>query len=149
MLKFSNKLIKTTRPDTKGLNRSWYVLDASKQPMGRLSTIAAQILTGKNRADYSPDVDMGGVVVIINAKKIVVTGEKMKRRYYFRHTGRPGSLKSIALEDQMKKDFKVPFRLAISRMLPKNKQRDNRINNRLYIFAGENHNLTQKLILAN
>ena len=62
------RLVKTTRPTTKGLHRSWYLLDASKEPLGRLASKAAKLLMGKNRADFAPDVDMGGVVVIITLK---------------------------------------------------------------------------------
>lgn len=142
------KAVGTTRPTTKGLQREWYVLDASKEPMGRLATKAANLLAGKNRADYSKDVDMGAMVVVINADKLVVTGEKMERKVYFRHSGRAGGLKTRTLQEQMNLDSKVPLYKAIRGMVPANRLRDNRLNNRLFIFPA-NHNITNKLTSAN
>ena len=79
------KSTKSTRPTKTGLQREWYVLDASKEPLGRLATKAATILMGKNRADFAPDVNMGGVVVVINSDQIVLTGQKRQKKNYFRH----------------------------------------------------------------
>lgn len=139
---------KTSRATTKGFQRPWYVLDASKEPMGRMATKAAALLTGKNRADYSKDVDLGAMVVIINAKKLVVTGEKMDRKIYFRHSGRPGGLKTRTLKEQMDLDVKVPLYKAVRGMVPANRLRDVRMNNRLFIFPA-GHNVTQELTPAN
>jgi large subunit ribosomal protein L13 len=143
------KAVKTTRPTKTGLNRDIYVLDASKEPVGRLATKAATILMGKNRADYAPDVDMGGVVVIINADKLVFTGQKPERKAYFWHTGRSGKISSRLLPEQMKKDSTRPLYLAIRNMLPKNRHKDIRMNNRVYIYKDDNHKFTQELISAN
>ncbi|NJK71041.1 MAG: 50S ribosomal protein L13 [Thermales bacterium] len=104
---------KTMRPSKQGYQRDWYVLDASKEPMGRLATKAANILMGKNRADYSPDVNMGGIVVIINSKKTKVTGQKAIRKNYFRHSGRLGGLKIRSFQEQMTIDPSVPIYKAI------------------------------------
>lgn len=139
----------TSRPTTRGLKRDWFLLDASKEPLGRLATKAACILMGKNRADFSKDQDMGGCVVIINADKTVLTGMKPKYKVYFRHTTRPGSTKTRTFNEQMQLDPTRPVYLAIKRMLPKNRHQDIRMNQRLKIFAGENTGLTQKLISAN
>ncbi len=142
------KPIKTTRPTKIGLQRTWYLLDASKEPLGRLATKAARLLMGKNRADFSPDVDMGGMVVIINAKQTVLTGRKFERKNYFFHSGYPGGLKIRSYKEQYQIDPTKPIYLAIKRMLPKNRHQDIRMNNRLFIFS-ENHNLKVKLIPAN
>ncbi len=139
---------KTTRPTKIGLQRSWYVLDASKESMGRLATKAARLLMGKNRADFSPDVDMGGMVVIINANKTQLTGQKFERKNYFRHSGQVGGLKVRSFKEEFEKDPTRPMYLAIKRMLPKNRQQDPRMNTRLYIFP-ENHDLKFKLTPAN
>lgn len=143
------KATNSTRPVTKNLTREWYILDASKEPLGRLATKAANLLTGKNRADYSQDVDMGAMVVIINSKNLVVTGQKMERKVYFRHSGRPGGLKSRTLAEQMELDSSVPLYKAIKGMLPKNRQQDVRLNTRLFIFPTSEHTITQKLNPAN
>ncbi len=142
------KPLKTTRPTKVNLQRTWYLLDASKEPLGRLATKAARFLMGKNRADFSPDVDMGGVVVIINAKKTILTGRKFERKNYFFHSGYPGGLKIRSYKEQYQIDPTKPIYLAIKRMLPKNRHQDVRMNNRLFIF-GENHDLKVKLIPAN
>jgi large subunit ribosomal protein L13 len=136
--------VKTTRAVKKNFNRPWYVLDASKEPLGRLATKAARLLTGKNRADYSQDVDMGGMVVIINAKETKLTGEKPKRKNYFRHSGYLGGLKVTSFEEQMAKDCTVPAYKAVKGMLPKNRHRDLRTNQRLFIFPAS-HNLSAKM----
>ncbi len=132
---------KTTRPTKTGLQRSWYILDASKQPLGRLASKAANLLTGKNLASYASDVDMGGILVIINADKIVLTGQKAIKKNYFRHSGRIGSLKITSFPEQMAKDSTVPLYKAIKGMLPKNRHQDLRMNNRVHIFKA-NHNFT-------
>jgi large subunit ribosomal protein L13 len=142
------KATKTTRPTKIGLIREWYILDASKEPLGRLATKAATILMGKNRADYAPDVNMGGVVVVINSDKIVLTGQKAKKKNYFRHSGRIGSLKVRSFEEQNALDSSVPIYKAIKNMLPKNRHQDLRMNNMLHIFKAD-HNLAQKLTIAN
>jgi large subunit ribosomal protein L13 len=142
------KATKTSRGSKLGLQRKWYILDAAKEPIGRLATKAATLLIGKNRADYSSDVDLGGMVVVINASKAVLTGQKAIKKNYFRHTGRIGSLKIISFADQVKKDSAVPIYHAIRGMVPKNRHKDLRMNNRLFIFKGD-HNLTQKLEEAN
>jgi large subunit ribosomal protein L13 len=152
--KIINKVItgstKTHRPKLEsGHIRDWYILDASKMPLGRLATIAANLLTGKNRADYSSDVDMGGCVVVINTSKTVLTGMKPKYKTYMRHSGRPGSLKGRTFEEQMQLDSTRPVYSAIKHMLPKNRLQDIRANNRLHLFDGSEHSFTQQLIPAN
>ncbi len=139
---------KTIRPTKTGFQRPWYVIDASKEPLGRLSTKIAELLLGKNRADYSPDIDMGAMVVVINAKKTVLTGKKPERKVYFRHSGRRGGLKHRYFNDQIERDASVPVYKAVKGMLPKNRHQDVRMNNRLFIFDAD-HNLPNKMIVVN
>jgi len=140
-------LTKSTHSSKDNLNRTWYIIDASKEPVGRLASKAARILVGKNRADYSPSVDMGGCVVIINSKNLVFTGKKMDRKVYFRHdNGRIGALHHRTMAQQMAKDSTRPIYLAVRGMVPKNRHRDIRMNNRLHIFTGSSHDFTQELI---
>jgi large subunit ribosomal protein L13 len=141
---------KTTLPTKTGLQRSWYILDASKEPVGRLATKAADILMGKNRSDYTPSIDMGGCVLITNSDKLVFTGKKMDKKNYFSYSnGRIGSLKVRSLSKQMILDSTRPIYLAIKRMLPKNRHQDLRMNNRVVILNNETHNIKQTLIQAN
>lgn len=141
--------IKTTLPKVLGLNRTWYIVDASKEPVGRMATKIARLLMGKNRADFNPGIDMGGCVVVINSDKLVFTGKKPDKKVYFRYdNGRPGSLKHRYLKDQMVIDSTKPIYLAVKRMLPKNRLQDVRMNTRLHILKGETHKFTQQLVAA-
>ncbi len=137
--------ITSSRPTKNGFNRPYFVIDASKTPIGRVATESARILMGKNRADFSPDVDMGGIVVIINANKQVLTGKKAERKVYFRYGRQLGSLKSRSFEQQVAKDFKFPIYTAIKKMLPRNRHQDLRANNRVHIFA-EGHDIKFPMI---
>lgn len=135
------KATKTTRPVTQGLNRTWYIVDASKTPIGRLATESARLLLGKNLPTYSQDINMGGVLVVINAKNSVFTGKKPEKKRYFRHSGYMGGLKITTYKEYQAKNPKFPIYTAIKGMLPKNKHRDLLMNNRVYIFD-EGHNFS-------
>ena len=134
--------VKTTRGSKVGFNRPYFLLDASIKPIGRHATEAARLLMGKNRADYSADVDMGGMVVIINAGQQVLTGKKAEKKVYFRYGRRLGSLKSRGYLEQKALDFKFPIYTAIKKMLPRNRHQDLRVNNRLIIVEDANHGIT-------
>jgi len=140
---------KVSRPSTQKLNRDWFVIDASKAPLGRISTMAAKALIGKMSSQYSQDVDMGGVVVVINCQDLVLTGKKAIWKSYFSHTGKPGSLKSISFEEAHKKNPTFAVKHAIKGMLPKNRQQSQRLNHRLKLFAGSEHPFTQQMITLN
>jgi large subunit ribosomal protein L13 len=142
------KATKSTRPTTQGLDRQWYVIDASKLPIGRLATEAARILMGKNLPTYSQDVNMGGVVVVINASKSILTGQKPEKKMYFRHSGYLGGLKATSFNQYQVKNPKFPIYKAIKGMLPKNRQQDVRMNNLVHIFP-EGHNFTKEMIQVN
>lgn len=140
--------VKTTRPTTAGLNRTWYIIDASKTPIGRMATQAARILMGKNLPNYSKDVNMGGIVVVINAKNSVLTGKKAEKKNYFHHSGYLGGMKVTTYAQYQDKNPKFPIYNAIKGMLPKNRHQDVWMNNRVHIFE-EGHNFTNKMIQVN
>jgi large subunit ribosomal protein L13 len=119
--------------------RKWYVIDASEAPLGRISTRIATLLTGKEKPQFTQHIDCGDFVVVINAAKLVVTGNKLEKKMYYKHSGFPGGLKETALRDQLEKDpTKVIFH-AVRGMLPVNKLRDGRLL-RLKIYADSEHN---------
>jgi ribosomal protein L13 len=140
--------IRTTRASKTGFNRPYFLIDASVKPIGRVASEAARILMGKNRADYSPDVDMGGMVIIINAKDQTFTGKKAERKVYFRYGRRLGSLKSRGYEEAFKLDFKFPLYNAIKKMMPRNRHQDLRVNNRLIIVEDDNHGITAPITVV-
>lgn len=128
----------------KDIKRHWYVLDASETPLGRLATVSARLLIGKDKPTFTPHMDGGDFVVIVNASELVVTGNKMKDKFYFRHSGFPGGLYRRTLEEQMNIDPTKVIHHAIRGMLPVNKLRDGRLK-RLKIYPGSEHqHLAQK-----
>ncbi len=139
--------VRSSLPKVLGLHREWYTIDASSMPVGRIASRVASILMGKNRADYTPSVDMGGCVMITNTDKLVFTGKKMDKKPYFRYdNGRVGSLKVRLAKDQVTMDSTKVLYQAIKRMLPQNRQKDVRMNTRLKLLKGDYHNITQKML---
>lgn len=123
------------------VKREWLLFDASEMPLGRLATEIATRLTGKNKPTYTPHIDGGDYVVVINAKNTVVTGTKELDKVYYRHTGFPGGIKDERLEEVREK---YPERIiinAVKGMLPKNKLQAERLT-RLRVFAGSEHTHT-------
>lgn len=118
--------------------RKWYVIDASEAPMGRLATKVAALLIGKEKPQFTHHIDCGDYVVIINADKLIVTGNKLKDKTYYRHSGYPGGIKAESLAESQQKDASKALRHAIRGMLPVNKLRDGRLA-RLKIYAGSDH----------
>ena len=116
----------------------WYLIDASGQTLGRLSTKIATLLSGKHKPTYTPHVVGGDAVVVINAAKIRVTGNKLNDKMYYRHSGYPGGIKEINLEDQLTKHPERVIEHAVAGMLPKNKLQAVMLRN-LKIFAGAEH----------
>jgi large subunit ribosomal protein L13 len=121
------------------VSRKWYVLDASKTTLGRLSTQAASLLLGKGKPQITAHIDCGDYVIIVNAKDLTVTGNKMTQKRYYRHSGYPGALKERTLADQMAADPSEVVLQSVRGMLPVNKLRDGRLA-RLKIYAGSEHN---------
>jgi len=120
------------------VTRKWYIVDATNKVLGRLASKIAVVLTGKHKPQYTPHVDCGDYVVIINADKFRVTGAKMKGKIYHTHSFYPGGLKSINLETMLKKHPERVVYHAVSGMLPKNKMRARRLK-RLKIYTESSH----------
>ena len=119
--------------------RKWYVLDAATMPLGRLSTRAASLLLAKGKPQVTPHIDCGDYVIVINAGKLVVTGDKMQSKMYYRHSGFPGGLTERSLTEQLAIDPTQAIYHAVRGMLPVNKLREGRLA-RLKIYAGAEHN---------
>ncbi len=120
------------------LQRDWYVVDAQGQTLGRLASQIATVLRGKHKPTYTPHTDCGDYVIIVNADKIHVTGQKMTQKMYYRHSGYPGGLKEVMLRDQLQKFPDRVLEQAVRGMLPKNKL-GRRMFKKLKIYAGPNH----------
>ena len=119
-------------------DNNWLLLDAKDETLGRLSSKIASILMGKNKAQYTPHNDLGDYVVVVNAEKIKVTGNKNTQKRYYRHTGYPGGLKSSTFSEMIEKDPENTILKAVKGMLPKNKLSNSMIS-KLKIYAGDNH----------
>jgi len=120
------------------VQRDWYVIDAQGQTLGRLATQVATILRGKNKPSYTPHVDCGDYVVVVNAEKVHVTGQKMAQKTYYRHSGYPGGLKEVTLRDQLDKFPNRVVESAVRGMLPHNRL-GRRMFKKLKVYAGPNH----------
>jgi large subunit ribosomal protein L13 len=121
------------------IDRKWYVVDASTMPLGRLASHIAKILIGKHKPTYTPHVDNGDFVIVINADKVVTTGKKSEQKTYFRHSMYPGGAKITSFKMMMEKHPERIIQHAVSGMLPKNKMRKRRMK-RLRVFTGAEHN---------
>lgn len=131
--------MKTYSAKPTDVSRRWYLLDASEVNLGRLSTAAARLLIGKDKPMITSHVDTGDYVIVINSDKLQVSGDKMNKKIYYRHTHYPGGLKETTLKDQIAKDSTKVIEHAIRGMLPVNKLRDGRLA-RLKIYTGVEHN---------
>ena len=120
------------------LERKWYVIDAAGQPLGKTAVRAATILRGKHRPEFTPHVDCGEFVIIINSEKAVLTGNKLEQKVHYHHSGYVGGLKSESYKDMMKLNPEKAMRLAVKGMLPHNKIGDVSIN-RLKVYRGSEH----------
>jgi large subunit ribosomal protein L13 len=116
----------------------WYVVDAKGKTLGRLASQIALRLKGKHKADYSPHVDMGDHIVVLNAQQVRVTGAKLKDKIYYHHTGAIGGIKSIALEKLLKEHPERVIQFAVKGMLPKTIL-GRRMFRKLHVFAGDQH----------
>lgn len=120
------------------VRRDWYVIDATDKTLGRLSTEIARRLRGKHKTTYTPHVDTGDYIVVVNAEKIRVTGNKMKDKVYYHHTGYIGSMKSISLEKLLDKAPERVIETAVKGMMPKNPL-GRAMFKKLKVFAGPEH----------
>ena len=130
--------MKTYSQKAKEIKREWWTIDASALPLGKLAVVIADKLMGKSKITYTPHIDNGDYVVVTNAKNLVVTGEKMVQKKYYRHSGYPGGIKELSLKEVIEKDPSRAIREAVKGMLPKNKLAADRLA-RLRVFDGEEH----------
>lgn len=118
--------------------RKWYILDAAGKPMGKTAVAAADLLRGKNAPEFTPHVDCGNFVIVINAEKAVLTGNKMEDKYYYHHSGYIGGMKAVQAKTMMATKPEYAMELAIKGMLPKNSLGAKAFT-RLKVYAGEAH----------
>ena len=138
-------MMQKTYVDThKSIKRNWHLVDAKGQVLGKVAVQVATKLLGKHKPTYTPHMDNGDFVVVINASEVEVTGNKEEGKIYYHHSGFPGGLKHESFGHLIKRNPKKVIELAVKGMLPKNKLRDPRIA-RLKIFAGNEHTYTDKL----
>jgi len=130
--------MKTYSLKKEDVEKKWYIIDARNKVLGRVASRAAAILRGKHKPAYTPHVDMGDNVIILNADKVILTGSKASKKIYYHHTSYPGGLKQISFLDMMKKDPTFALRSAIKGMLPKNRLGRKQLMH-VKIYAGENH----------
>ncbi|MGB3641264.1 MAG: 50S ribosomal protein L13 [Rivularia sp. (in: cyanobacteria)] len=129
---------KTYLPNPQTVERDWYVVDAADQRLGRLATEIAMVLRGKNKPQFTPHMDAGDFVVVVNAEKVVVTGKKSSQKLYRRHSGRPGGMKTETFEHLQ---ARIPERIiekAVKGMLPKNNL-GRQLFRKLKVYAGSEH----------
>ncbi len=131
--------MRTYTPKKADLTQKWYIIDAKDKVLGRLAPIIANKLRGKDKPIFAPHIDCGDHIVVINAEKIVLTGNKLEGKKYYRHSGFPGGLKEMSAGEMMEKNPTKILELAVSGMLPKNKLRNNFMK-KLKIYTGEEHN---------
>lgn len=130
--------MKTYSQKSSEIKREWYIIDASTLPLGKLAVVIADKLMGKSKVTYTPHTDNGDYVVVINAKNLKVTGNKLTDKLYHHHSGFPGGLKTLKLEEVIEKDPSRAIKQAVKGMLPKNKLAADRMA-RLRIFDGAEH----------
>jgi large subunit ribosomal protein L13 len=132
---------KTYYPKADEITRDWVLVDANDETLGRLATQIATLLLGKHKPGFTPGVEMGDYVIVVNAEKIKVTGKKMDDKMYFRHSGYPGGLKSINLRDQLAKHPERVIEKAVWGMIPHNRM-GRQLMRKFRIFAGPDHTLS-------
>src|SRR3989304_2093434 len=130
--------MKTYQAKKEAIDRRWYLVNAEGKVLGRLSTELAKILKGKNKPTYTPHVDTGDFVVVVNAGKVTLTGKKLKDKIYYHHTGYPGGIKEMSAEKLLAKKPTEIIRIAVKGMLPKNSLGRQMIQ-KLKIYAGAKH----------
>lgn len=137
-------MTKTHSTTAKEIQREWHLIDLTGKILGRMASKIAYLLIGKNKPYFTPHLDCGDYVVVINANKVKVSGRKRTQKIYYRHSGYPGGLKKLNFEQMMKKNPRKVIELAINGMLPKNKLRNRRMQ-RVKIFENNRHPYKDKL----
>ena len=137
----------TTLAKPAEVSRTWYILDAEGQPLGRVAAKAAHILRGKHKPTFTPNVDCGDAVIIINCDKAILTGKKLEQKKFYWHTGWIGGLKSISYKDMMAKQSDRAMTIAVTGMLPKNTLGRTQLK-RLRTYKGAEHKQTAQKPVA-
>ncbi len=130
--------MRTLSAKTNEVDRGWHVVDATDQPLGRLASKVATVLRGKHRTDFTPHVDTGDFVIVINAEKVKLTGRKLDKKFYFRHSGYPGGIKATSYRELLAKRPEKAIEKAVWGMLPKN-HIGRRTHKKLKVYAGPKH----------
>jgi large subunit ribosomal protein L13 len=130
--------MKTYQATAQDRERVWYVVDAESKTLGRLATQIAEVLRGKRKPTYTPHVDVGDFVVVVNAEKVAVTGKKLEDKRYWRHSGYPGGIRSRTLGDMLEKRPEEVIRKAVKGMLPRNRLARQQLR-KLKVYAGPEH----------
>lgn len=130
--------MKTYTVRAEDIEREWLLVNAEGKTLGRLASEIAQVLRGKHKPIYSPHLDCGDFVVVVNAEKVQVTGRKLDQKMYYRHTGYPGGIKSISLRNQLQKHPERVLQAAVRGMLPKNRL-GRKMLKKLKVYAGDSH----------
>jgi large subunit ribosomal protein L13 len=130
--------MKTYSAKPREIEQSWYLVDAEGETLGRLATEIADVLRGKRKPAYTPHVDTGDFVVVVNAEKIRVTGKKLEQKIYYRHSGYPGGLRQRTLAEQLQRRPEEVIRKAVKGMLPKNRLAAAQLR-KLKVYAGPEH----------
>ena len=130
--------MKTYMPSGKNIERKWYVVDAEGQTLGRLASQVAAILRGKNKPEFTPFLDMGDYVIVVNAEKIHLTGKKLENKVYSTHTGQPGGLREISYKQLLQTKPELAIKTAVKGMLPKNSLGRDMIK-KLKVYSGPEH----------
>ena len=130
--------MKTTIIKEKDIKKDWYIIDATGKTLGRLASKVAHILMGKHKVNYVPHLDVGDYIVVINADKIVLTGKKLSKKIYYKHSGYPGGLKEKVYKELMEEKPEFVFKKAVKGMLPKNKL-SRKMFKKLKVYSGSKH----------
>ena len=120
------------------IERKWYVLDAAGKPLGKTAALAAELLRGKRKPEFTPNADCGDFVIVINAEQAVLTGKKLDQKYYRTHSGWVGGLKETKYKDMMEKRPELAMKVAVRGMMPRNTVTKDSLK-RLHIYAGDTH----------
>ena len=130
--------MKTHTARAEDMEREWFLVNAEGKTLGRLASEIAQVLRGKHKPIYTPHLDCGDYVIVVNAEKVRVTGRKLDQKMYYRHTGYPGGIKSISLRNQLQKHPERVLQAAVRGMLPKNRL-GRKMLKKLKVYAGDSH----------
>ena len=130
--------MKTYTARAEDMEREWFLVNAEGKTLGRLASEIAQVLQGKHKPIYTPHLDCGDYVIVVNAEKVQVTGRKLDQKMYYRHSGYPGGIKSISLRSQLQKHPERVLQAAVRGMLPKNRL-GRKMLKKLKVYAGDSH----------